>query len=69
MQVDGIVIAAKSLFWTGAFGVKSRWAGIYAAEIIATIAITDGSQALSMTAQELMSMSRYTRCWIERNLH
>eukprot|EP00973_Karenia_brevis_P088674 12295301-Karenia_brevis.AAC.1 len=55
MKVDGIVIAANSLFWTGSFGVKSRWAGSYAAELTATMAITDGSQALSMTVQELMS--------------
>ena len=69
MNVGGIVIAANSLFWTGAFGVKSRWAGIYAAEHTKTIAITDGSQALSMTVKVLMSMSQSTRCLIEQNLH
>eukprot|EP00973_Karenia_brevis_P015445 2112019-Karenia_brevis.AAC.1 len=49
MQVDGIFIAANSLFWTGAFGIKNRWAGIHVAEITAAIAITDGRQALSTT--------------------
>eukprot|EP00973_Karenia_brevis_P006857 930618-Karenia_brevis.AAC.1 len=39
MNVGGIVIAVNSLFWTGAFGVRSRWAGMYAAELTATIAI------------------------------
>eukprot|EP00973_Karenia_brevis_P059402 8269819-Karenia_brevis.AAC.1 len=51
MRVDGIVIAANSLCWTSVFGVRSRWAGMYAAERRTTTAITDGSQALSMTVQ------------------
>ena len=69
MNVAGIVSAANNLFWTGAFGVKNQWAGIYAAETTATLPITDGSQGLSMTVQELMLMSPYTRCWIGQNLH
>ena len=69
ISMDGIVIAASSLYWTDAFGAKSRWDGICAAELTTIIAITDGSQALSMTVKVLMSMSQSTRCLIEQNPH
>ena len=69
INMDGIVIAASSLCLTDVFGARSRWVGIYAAENTKTIAITDGSQALSKTVKVLRSIFQSTRCLIEQNLH
>ena len=69
ISMDGIVIAASSLYWTDAFGAKNRWDGICAAELTTIIAITDGSQALYMIAKVLMWMFQSTKCLIEQNLH